>query len=211
MTIQKTTPPRGNELTLTNALTAVPANIPAKSTVVVGGASYTQAQLVAAITALLAPIQAARNAKLAFNGAVLARTQNDPAVQTFVANFKAAIIALFGRGSPILAQFGFTPHKPTVMTAGQKVVKAARAKATRAKLGTKGPQQKAQLLAQQPPAFQVAPDGTVSLLPDGDASNTAPASAANTPASTGSSNADGASGSSNPGSTAGNGNTPSGS
>jgi hypothetical protein len=194
MTLQKTTPPKGNELILTDALTAVPANIPAKSAVTIGGVSFTQAQLVAQVTTLLAPIQAARVAKLAFTAAVLARKQNDPAVQTFVANFKAAIIALFGRGSPVLAQFGFTPHKPRTTTAGQTVVKTARAKATRAKLGTKGPQQKAQLLAQQPPAFSVATDGTVSLVTVGDASSTASASVANTtPVSTSNTGATGSS------------------
>jgi hypothetical protein len=208
MTLQKTTPPTGNELTLTTALTAVPANIPAKSTVVIGGASYTQAQIVALVTTLLAPFLAARAAKVAFTAAVQARQQNNQTVQTFVANFKAAIIALFGRGSPVLAQFGFTPYKPRTTTAGQTVVKTARAKATRAKLGTKGPQQKAQILAPQPPDFTVSSTGEVTLT-SGDASSTAPASVADTtPASTSST---GASGSNNPGSNAGSSNTPSGS
>jgi len=199
MTIQKVTPPKGNELILTTALTAVPANIPAKSTVVIGGASLTQAQIVTQVTTLLAPFQAARAAKLAFTAAVLARKQNDPAVQTFVAEFKAAIISLFGRSSPILAQFGFTPHKARSPTSGGKnVVRAAKVQATRAKLGTKGPQQKAQLLAQQPPAFTVSSTGEVTLV-GGGASSTAPAPAAsNTATSTAGSTPASAAGSTTP-------------
>jgi hypothetical protein len=208
MTIQKVTPPRGNELTLTTALTAVPANIPAKSVVTVGGASFTQAQLVTQITALLAPFLAARAAKLAFTQTVGAREQNNPAAQTFIANFKAAIIALFGRDSPVLAQFGFTPHKPRTTTAGQTVVQAARAKATRAKLGTKGPQQKAQILAPQPPEFTVSSTGKIALA-SGDASSTAPATAAETTAA--SAGSIGANGASSPSSSAGSNSTPSGS
>jgi hypothetical protein len=186
--------PKGAQLQLTTAQTAVPANIPAKSTVVIGGVSYTQAQLVAYITTLLAPILAAQTAKQSFAAAVLARKQNQPTVQTFLAELRAAVIALFGRGSPVLAQFGFAPHKAKTATAGKTVVKAAKSLASRAKLGTKGPKQKAQILAQPPPDFSVAPDGTVSLVTASDASSTAPATSA-----------------SNPGTTAGSSTTPSGS
>jgi hypothetical protein len=209
MSTSNSNQPKGAQLQLQTAQTAIPANIPAKSTVVVGGVSYTQAQLVAFITTLLAPILAATAAKQSFATAVQARKQNQPTVKTFLVEFRAAIVALFGRGSPVLAQFGFTPHKAKTTTGGKNVVKAARAKATRAKLGTKGSQQKAQILAPQPPAFTVASDGTVSLVTASDASSPAPASAANTTAASTSST--GANGASNPGSTAGSNAAPSGS
>ncbi len=146
------------------------------------------------ITTLLAPILAAQTAKQAFATAVQARKQNQTAVKALLSQLRAALISLFGRGSPILAQFGFAPHKPRTTTAGKTVVKTAKALASRKKLGTKGPQQKAQLLAQQPPAFSVASDGTVTLVSGGDASSTAPAtSASTTAASTSSTGASGAS------------------
>ena len=207
MTTNNSNQPKGDQLKLTTAQTAVQANIPAKSTVVIGGVSYTQAQLVAFITTLLAPILAAQNAKQAFATAVQARKQNQPAVQTFLVEFRAAIVALFGRGSPVLAQFGFAPHKAKTKSAGKTVVKTAKTLATRKLLGTKGPQQKAQLLAQQPPAFTVSSTGVVSLT-GGDASSPAPASkAAPSSASTGSAGANGASNPAPAGSTT----TPSGS
>ena len=208
MTTTSNNQPKGDQLQLTTAQTAVPANIPAKSAVLIGGVSYTQAQLVAYITTLLAPILAAQTAKQAFAAAVLARNQNQPTVQTFLAELRATLIALFGRSSPVLAQFGFTPFEAKTATSGKNVVKAARSLASRAKLGTKGPKQKAQSLAQPPPAFSVASDGKVSLVTVGDASSTAPATSADASAST--SNI-GANGASNPGSNAGSSNTPSGS
>ncbi len=208
MTTTNSNQPKGDQLKLTTAQTAVPANIPAKSAVLIGGTSYTQAQLVAYITRLLAPILAAQTAKQAFAAAVQARKQNQTAVKAFLSQLRAALISLFGRGSPVLAQFGFAPHKPKTTTAGKTVVKTAKALASRKKLGTKGPQQKAQILARPPPAFSVAPDGTVSLVSDGDASSTAPAASATTAATTSNT---GASGASTPGSSAGSSNTPSGS
>jgi hypothetical protein len=207
MTTTNNNQPKGAQLQLTTAQTAVPANIPAKSAVVIGGVSYTQAQLVAYITTLLAPILAAQTAKQAFAAAVLARNQNQPTVQTFLAELRAALISLFGRGSPVLAQFGFTPYKAKTSTSGKNVVKAAKSLASRAKLGTKGPKQKAQILAPQPPAFTVSSDGSVSLVTTGDASNSAPASAPNTAAA--STSDTGASGASNPGSNAGSSTAPS--
>jgi hypothetical protein len=180
MTTSKVSPPKGNELLLTTALTAVPANIPANTVIVIGGVSYTQAQLVAYLTTLLAPYLAARAAQLAFTNAVTARNNGKPTVQTFGAEFKAAIVALFGRSSPILAQFGFTPHKAKARTAGESVVTAAKGLASKKKLGTKTPKQKAQLLAPEPPAFSVGSDGKVILANGG--AGTAPASAATPPA-----------------------------
>jgi hypothetical protein len=208
MTTSNNNQPKGAQLQLTTARTAVSATIPAKSTVVIGGVSYTQAQLVTYITTLLAPILAAQTAKQSFTAAVLARKQNQPTVQTFLVQLHAALIALFGRGSPVLAQFGFTPYKAKTSTSGKNVVKAAKSLASRVKLGTKGPKQKALILAQQPPAFTVSSDGSISLATTGDASSTAPATSAANPtaASTGS---NGASGASNPGSPAGSTTTPS--
>src|SRR5208282_2884743 len=102
-------------------------------------------------------------AKQAFAAAVLARRQNQTTVQTFLAELRAALITLFGRGSPVLAQFGFVPHKAKTTTGGKTVVKTAKILASRKILGTKGSQQKAQLLAQQPPAFSVSSTGVVTL------------------------------------------------
>ena len=177
MTPSKVSPPRGNELVLTTALKAVPANIPANSVVVIGGVSFTGAQLAAFIATLLAPYLAARAAQLAFTQAVGVRVKNNPTVQTFAAEFKAAMVALFGRSSPILAQFGFTPHKAKARkTAGEMVVTAAKIKASKLKVGTKTPKQKAQLLASPPPPFSVGSDGSVQIAANGAAGNTASAS-----------------------------------
>ena len=205
MTTSNNSQPKGDELKLTTAQTAVPAAIPAKTTVMVGGVSYTVATLAAYITTLLAPILAAKNAKLAFTQAVQAREANQKAVQNFLVELRAAMIALFGRSSPILVQFGFAPAKAKSTKSGKNVVKTAKSLATRLKLGTLGAQQKAQKLAQPPPAFTVDAKGTVSLVTPSDASNTAPASDAETASGSAS---NGANGVSTPASTAASGSTP---
>ena len=184
--------PKGDELKLLTVQTAVQANIPAKSTVVIGGVSFTQAQLVAKIAALLAPFQPARDAKQALAAAVLAKQQNQPAVQTFLVELHAAMVALFGRGSPLLAKFGFNPHKAKVTSGGKNVVKAAKAKRTRQMRGTLSPTEKAALKAPADTTPVVSPTGEVSVAgpaAQNSASGSAPASS---PASTGN-------GASNPG------------
>jgi hypothetical protein len=210
MTTANTNQPKGDEVRLTTAQTATLANIPAKSPIVIGGVSYTKAQIVALFTTLLAPYAAARAARQAATAAVQARVSNQKKVQTFLAEFRSAIVALFGRSSPILAQFGFNPVKAKSPNTGKNLVKTVRLKATRAKLGTKGSEQKAQVLAQPLPDFSVSATGGISLATPSDASSTAPASAANT--TSGSTSSNGANGASTPASTATNGTTtPSGS
>ncbi len=161
MTNPKNNQPKGDELKLLTAQTATQANIPAKSTVVIGGVSYTQAQLLAKIASLLAPYQPARDAKQALAAAVLAKKQNQPAVQTFLVEFHAAMVALFGRGSPLLAKFGFNPHKAKATSGGKNVVKGAKAKRTRELRGTLTPTQKAALKAPADTTATVSSTGTV--------------------------------------------------
>ena len=92
-----------------------------------------------------------------------AKKANEKVAKTFLVEFRAAMVALFGRSSPILAQFGFIPTKPRTLTTGQSLVKTVKAKATRQKLGTKGVKQKAAALAQQLPPFAVTSTGEVAL------------------------------------------------
>lgn len=210
MTTPNTNQPKGDQLQLQTAQTAISANIPAKSTVMVGGVSYTQAQLLAYITSLLAPILAAQAAKQAFTAAAETKAQNGPTTHTFLVELHAAMVTLFGRSSPILVQFGYTPYKAKAKkSAGETVVTTAKVKATKLKLGTKTPSQKAALLASPTPAFAVSNDGTVTLVGAG---SSAPASAAdNTSGSAGSTSSNGANGVSTPASTAGSSTPPSGS
>jgi hypothetical protein len=57
---------------------------------------------------------------------------------------KDAVIAFFGRGSPLLAQFGIKARgKARPLTPEQKVLRAAKARATRAARHTMGSRQKA--------------------------------------------------------------------
>lgn len=154
--------PAGDEQKLLTVQAGIQAAIPAGSKVVVGGTSYTQPQLLTKVGQLLAPYQPARDAKQALAAAVKAKKANQPAVQDFLVEFRAAVVALFGRGNPLLAKFGFQPKKAKTTSSGKKVAKAAKAKATREALGTKGKVQKAEVLAQLNGApVTVSPTGKI--------------------------------------------------
>ncbi len=178
MSNPKNNQPKGDELKLLAAQTGVQTSIPAKSAVVIGGVAYTQAQLEAKLASLAAPYQSARDAKHAYLAAVLVKDQNIPAVQTFLVEFHAALIALFGRGSPLLAKFGFNPHKAKTMTSGEAVARAAKAQKTREMRGTLGPTEKAAIKAPPGTGATVSTTGAVtpvgSTAPNG-APETAPA------------------------------------
>ncbi|MHB8420933.1 MAG: hypothetical protein ACYDCL_22920 [Myxococcales bacterium] len=168
--------PTGEEQKLLSVQSGIQAAIPVGSAVVVGGTSYTQPQLLTKVGQLLAPFQPCRDAKAALTAAVAAKRQNQPVVQSFLVEFRAAMIALFGRGNPTLAKFGIQPTKAKTTTAGAKVIKAAKAKATRKLLGTKGKVQKADVLASQG-ATAVAVSPTGEILPATGAGSSATASA----------------------------------
>ncbi len=174
--------PSGDEQRLLTIQQGIQAAIPAKSAVMVGGQSFTQAQLLAQVGQLLSPFQPVRDAKKALATAVATKKQNQPAVNSFLAEFRAAMISLFGRGNPTLADFGIQPTKAKTTTAASKVVKAAKALATRKILGTKGSVQKAEVLAEaRGTAVVVSPAGVI-LPPAGAGESPAPASAAAAPA-----------------------------
>ena len=172
--------PKGEEQKLLTAQTASQTIIPAKSTVVIGGSSYTQAQLVQKLASMQLPFQTARDARKQLEAAVLAKDQSLEAVHEFYVEFHAALVALFGRRNPVLAKFGFTPAKARAVSGTRSVQRAAKAKRTRALLHTLGSKQKALIMAQAQqgtPAVTVSPNGEISISPAPDASSSAPASA----------------------------------
>jgi len=80
--------------------------------------------------------------------------------------FRRLLVALFAQEPDVLGDFGEAPPKKPVRTAAEKAAAAAKAKATRKTLGTKGAQQKKAVLAAadapaaspaEPPAPAAAP------------------------------------------------------
>lgn len=149
------------------AYTGTQNAIPAKSSEVVGGVSYTQPQLLAKLSGYLATYTAVQAARLQLTEALAARTAVAADAKEFLKDFKATLVAQFGRTSAQLTQFGFGPAKVAApLTAAQKVLRTAKATATRTLLGTKGTKQKADLVkAAASPTVSVGSDGTISIVP----------------------------------------------
>ena len=174
---------------LTQVEAGVQKDVPAKSSITIGGKALTQPQIVSAIEAWRGTIQAAVDARTALEKAVAGRKAVEPAIHQFLRELRAALVALFGEGSPILRDFGWSPRKARVMTSEQKLIAAAKGSITRQKRGTKSAKQKQALKAVGTPTVQVGEGGT-SIVP----------SAADAAAAGGSSSATGAAGTSTAGS-----------
>ncbi len=159
--------PTAEELKLQAAATGTQALIPVASSEVVGGVSLTQPQLLAKLAGYLAAYTAVTALRLQLTQAIAARTTAAADAKEFLKDFKVTLVAQFGRLNPQLAQFGFAPVKArTSLTAAQKVIQTAKAKATRTLLHTLGPKQKAEVVkAAASPTVSVGSDGTVSIVP----------------------------------------------
>jgi hypothetical protein len=165
----------------------------ASSTLTVSGQATTVSNLLAALAAVLGSFAAVDAAVQALKTQRQVLSAEQPSTRKLVASIKAALIATFGKGNPVLEAFGFNAVKPRVLTPTQKLAKAERAKATRALRGTTGP--RAKLGTQFIGTVQVQ----TSLSGNQAAGSNAPAA--------GSSNADASTSTTPNGSTAGSGNT----
>ncbi len=112
------------------------------STLTVSGQATTVSDLLTALAAALGFFAAVDTAVQALKTQRQALTAEQPAARNLVASIKAALIATFGKGNPVLAAFGFSAVKPRVLTVAQKLAKSEKAKATRTLRGTQGPREK---------------------------------------------------------------------
>jgi hypothetical protein len=158
---------------------------------VINGSSVTQKQLLVQLQNIADEYQAVRDAKSAYTTSLQSEKSSVAANKEYMLQFQAAIVAYFGRQSPQLAQFGFTPTKPVKITGAEIVSKTAKSNVTRELRGTLGSKEKQAVKATSTPDVTVS-TGKVSTTPP-----TAPA----TPAASASSTATAGSTGSNPVST----------
>jgi hypothetical protein len=131
-------------------------NFTAKNSLLVGGSTLTQVQILAQLAALATLIGNVADTKSAWSAAVAAMNSGDVAGSEFTANLIAAIKQAFGKGSPLLASFGIATPKPkTALTAVQKAVATALAANTRAVRGTKSEKQKLAITTSGKPGVTV--------------------------------------------------------
>jgi hypothetical protein len=166
-------------------------DFPAKTSIMIAGTAMTPAQIDTTIQGYLATIDAVAPAKQAYQKAVANRKAITVAAQTFCDALKTAVIALLGKQSAQLADFGLKPAKAKVITGAAMVTAAAKAKLTKTLRGTTSKKQKQTLVAGVSSATVTVANGAVSATlapPSGsNASSTATSTAASgtsTPAST---------------------------
>ena len=111
-------------------------------TILVGGKEFTRESLKAFIQKRIDAEEKVRTARAAWIAASAEYDAVHAEVSLVVADVKQTAMCAFGRNSPRLASFGFTPPRKPTMTEAQKQAAVQKRLATRAARGTKGPKAK---------------------------------------------------------------------
>ena len=112
----------------------------------VDGQSMPAAGVVTKLQTRVDAFNAVSTAEGAFHGSVNTCNATEQATAGFVTGIRQSVLAMFAGQPEVLAAFDVSPRKqPAPRTAEQKVVAAAKAKATRVARGTMGKKAKAQV------------------------------------------------------------------
>jgi hypothetical protein len=135
---------KGFRLKLQQMLAGAESVIPDGTFMTTTGGSLTKAAVVKKLTDGLSEFQTV-DAGLTALGVARVQVRDDlPQLHAFYTELKDALSAQFGRGSPLLAQFGLKPRAPRKkLTPEQRVARAAKARQTRLLRHTGGVKQKA--------------------------------------------------------------------
>jgi hypothetical protein len=168
-----TAAPKGLRQRISQMIAGIQAAIPDGSSVTVGGVAMAKADLVNELSQISAAYQAIDAGVLAAKGARSQLKSGLSGFQKTYLGIKDAMAAYLGRGNPQLAQLGIKVSEGSKpLTPAQKVVKAEKAKKTRALRHTMGKVQKAAV--QYTGDLEVAVNETAPAAP---ANDTAPAAA----------------------------------
>ncbi len=116
------------------ALQGLSSDIPAGTTTLpVGGQNVPVKNLIATLAGFVTAADAKATAKLAFHQAVAEVSQQAPVIRTLLTELGIALRAIFGRGNPVLVNFGVLPGSPGKASAEAKAAavqkRAAKSKA----------------------------------------------------------------------------------
>ncbi|HEX3345604.1 MAG TPA: hypothetical protein VHS09_13570 [Polyangiaceae bacterium] len=149
----------------------LPASFP------VGSVTMTPQDMVTVLQGRITTGKAVVQSEATHAAALQADTTTRDQTKTKVSAFKRIIIAMFLQSPDVLGDFGLAAPKPPLKTAEVKAAAAAKAKATRTLLGTKGAQQKKAAIAAAaapvdapavpatPPALPASPAAPVAASP----------------------------------------------
>ena len=178
--------PGALELKIQTALNGVQQVLPTGSSLSFDGAPLTQAQIAQRLQGFQPSFQKVKRTKADHIAALVERSVDEAAARDFLVQLRGVLVAFFGVGSPLLAQFGMPAKKKTARTAQQKVLSAAKAKLTRKKRGTLGSKQKLAVKTLGTPHVSLGANGPT-VTPS--AADTAQSAAANPQPSSGTANA----------------------
>jgi hypothetical protein len=133
----------------------------AKMSLLVGGQSMTQVQILAQLASIQALWSAVTTAKNQMTTAVAAKDAGSKAAKQFMADLKKAVEGQFGSSGPQLPDFGIALPKPKApRTAAEKAASAGLAAQTKTVRGTKTKAAKAKItLTGKPGVVIVGPTG----------------------------------------------------
>ncbi|MHB1845058.1 MAG: hypothetical protein ACYCWW_09520 [Deltaproteobacteria bacterium] len=144
----------------TKAKAGVQSEIPATSNVNIAGKAWTQAQLVQVFQTALSSIDSVIGARAQLVELILLQGTAIQAASQLYKELRKFAENEWGKGSPVLAAFGFKAAQPTQKSSATKAIAAAKSRQTRKVHGTLGKRQKkAQTVAGSAGLLLVGPDG----------------------------------------------------
>jgi hypothetical protein len=133
------------------------------------GATYSPADLVRLIQSRATQTAAVAASYAAWRRDVAAEKELNARLAPLVRALRQYVINAFGRGSALLADFGFTAPARKPLTSEQKVARAAKAKATRVARHTMGPVQKKKVTGETAAAAAAAAAASAQAVATGPA------------------------------------------
>jgi hypothetical protein len=106
------------------------------------GSTYTPADLVALIQSRATQTATVTAANATWRAAVAGEKALNTKLTLVIRRLRQYVLDAYGKGSPVLADFGFTATARKLLTPEEKVARAQKARATRAARHTMGPVQK---------------------------------------------------------------------
>jgi hypothetical protein len=131
-------------------ITGVTANAGTTGIIPVKGVATAKGDIVSTLQAAIDAPVATAAAEATFHGAVALEQAANAKANAVCIGVKDWALVQFGNQPTVLAQFGLEAPKPRKPSVATKAAAAAKQRATRARLGTKGKKQKAAALAEAP-------------------------------------------------------------
>ena len=185
---------------VTTRLNGVESNLPSDTSLVINGKTFTVASIVSVLQAVVglfaAKTQAQAQAKVLISAAVGALNAELPTANQFLSGLDTALVGQFGKGNPVLANFGLSTGKKKTPTVTTKAKAKGTAELTRQARNTMGKVERLKVTGGTAELAVVGPSGQ--LLSGSTPGAAAPTTAAPAPAAGSTSNGNGGNGTTTP-------------